>query len=113
MILYLLKRKYTKETLIQKAGKKINIENGFILHIGGNQWYKMGANYNEIYAEIDKLRSNNSQPSIPLILAGKKPSQEIITFIRNNSWLNINIIITPSNAEIKALYCLAKLLLFP
>ena len=29
-----------KKTLIQKAGKKINIENGFILHIGGNQWYK-------------------------------------------------------------------------
>ena len=102
-----------KKTLIQKAGKKINIENGFILHIGGNQWYKNRRGVCEIYAEIDKLRCNNSQPSIPLILAGKQPSQEIVRFIRNNTKLNINIIITPSNEEINALYCLAKLLLFP
>ena len=42
----------------------------FILHVGGNQWYKNRKKVCEIYAELDQLRTSLGQSKIILILAG-------------------------------------------
>ena len=88
------------------------IEEGFILHIGGNQWYKNRLGTCKIYAEFNLL-SKNWEKRYPLILAGKKPDNELLEFLKCNSHLAINFIITPSNKEIQAMYSTASLLLFP
>ena len=89
------------------------IEEGFILHIGGNQWYKNRLGTCKIYAEFNLLRQKLGKKGIPLILAGKKPDNELLEFLKCNSHLAINFIITPSNKEIQAMYSTASLLLFP
>ncbi|QNI97107.1 glycosyltransferase [Synechococcus sp. RS9902] len=89
------------------------IENGFILHVGGNQWYKNRMGLCAIYNELNSIRSNLNQSRIPLILAGKKPTRELVCFAEKHRDLKIIFLISPTNKEINALYSLANLLLFP
>ena len=48
----------------------IQLIKGFILHVGGNQWYKNRIGVCNIYAELYQLRLLLGQSQIPLILAG-------------------------------------------
>ena len=52
--------------------EKINVplQMGYILHVGGNQWYKNRVGVIEIY---EKWRLNN-EPEIPLLLIGAAPN---------------------------------------
>ena len=92
---------------------KRSLENGFIFHVGGNQWYKNRIGLCAIYKELDRIRSELNKSCIPLVLAGKKPTEEIINYTQKNRDLNIIFVISPSNEEINALYSLACVLLFP
>ena len=108
-------RKREAQKIIQqnKIMNKWITDKGFILHVGGNQWYKNRRGVCEIYGEVYKLREKKMMETQPLILAGKKPTKEIIEFIQNNKHLKILFVVSPSNEEINALYCMAKLFLFP
>jgi glycosyltransferase involved in cell wall biosynthesis len=57
-------------------GKKINIDlsSGYILHVGGNLWYKNRAGVIEIY---DAWRSI-SHYKLPLLMVGESPTGELI-----------------------------------
>ena len=86
---------------------------GFILHVGGNEWYKnrIGACY--IYrAYVEQCITMGSSP-VPLVLAGKALSSEIKSFILDHPSLSIFHIPSPSRSQLNALYSLASLFLFP
>lgn len=86
---------------------------GFILHVGGNEWYKnrIGACY--IYrAYVEQCLTVGSSP-LPLVLAGKALSPEIKSFISEHKSLSIIHITCPSRSQLNALYSLASLFLFP
>ncbi|QNJ00603.1 putative alpha-glycosyltransferase/ family 4 [Synechococcus sp. A15-62] len=90
-----------------------NLSHGFILHVGGNQWYKNRIGVCQIYVALHRLRSQLGQLPIPLILAGTPPSVELLEYINKHIDLPIIFLRTPTNRQINALYSLASLLLFP
>lgn len=51
----------------------LNLNQGYILHVGGNQWYKNREGIIEIY---ESWRFN-FQSSLPLILIGEKPDEKL------------------------------------
>jgi len=89
------------------------IQQGFILHVGGNQWYKNRFRACEIYVSMarEKLRRGVAIPQ--LLLAGKEPSSEIRRYVSENSDLPIRFVISPTTEELQALYSVATALLFP
>ena len=91
----------------------ITLSHGFILHIGGNEWYKNRIGVCHIYQQYFLVASEQGIPIVPLVLAGKPISIEIADFINANSYLPILQIIQPSSLHLQSLYSLASLLLFP
>ena len=88
-------------------------EHGFIVHVGGNQWYKNRKGVCAIYAELAQLRQRLKQSPVPLILAGQGPSAELVEFARAQGALPIHFVKAPSNEQVCALYSMASVLLFP
>ena len=91
----------------------VSLSHGFILHVGGNQWYKNRIGVCKIYANLLLLRSALGQSSLPLVLAGAPPSAELLEYTNRHKELPIIYLTSPTNMEINALYSLASLLLFP
>lgn len=91
----------------------ITLAHGFILHVGGNEWYKNRIGVCHIYQQYFLMASKQDIPIVPLILAGKPISSEIADFINANSYLPIYQVIQPSSQQLQSLYSLATLLLFP
>ena len=88
-------------------------EASFILHVGGNQWYKNRIGVLKIFAELYRTRASKGLPNIPLILAGQKPSQDLEQFVKDNNQLPIYFVVNPSTPALRALYSLAKIFVFP
>jgi glycosyltransferase involved in cell wall biosynthesis len=92
--------------------KKLNLElsNGYILHIGGNQYYKNRKGVLEIY---DTWRSSTTL-KIPLILIGAKPTDELISLQQKSEFKKeIHFITGLSDDYINSAYSGASCLLFP
>jgi len=83
---------------------------GFILHVGGNQWYKNRAGVIQIYA---KLRSMMPNPP-NLVMVGKAFTsamrEQISSLGLEEHVFELNSV---SNEDLNALYGAAQLLLFP
>lgn len=94
-------------------GLKSAIHGDFILHVGGNQWYKNRAGVVQIYAELLRLRKVSKQPPIPLILVGKPPSVELSELIRILEISQVFLVTSVTNHQLNAFYSLATFLLFP
>lgn len=93
-------------------GDKLDIElsSGYILHIGGNQYYKNRKGVIEIY---DTWRSIN-QEKIPLILIGSEPSDELKDLSQKSLFKgDIHFITNLSDKHINNAYSGAICLLFP
>jgi glycosyltransferase involved in cell wall biosynthesis len=93
-------------------GEQINIDvsNGYILHIGGNQWYKNRIGVVKIYSAWRSVYNI----SVPLLLIGAVPSNELKEEIRQSAYKAD--IFTQSNIAdeyINAAYSGALALLFP
>ena len=88
-------------------------EAGFILHVGGNQWYKNRIGVLKIFAELCQERTSKGLPNVPLILAGQKPGHDLERFIKENKQLPIYFVVNPSTPALRALYSLAKIFVFP
>lgn len=82
----------------------------FILHVGGNQWYKNRLGVLHIYERLVGLEKH--APS--LILVGEELTPEMDAFIREKSLANrIWRLSSCSNEELRALYSAAGALIFP
>lgn len=93
-----------------EAETGIEVPDGFILHVGGNQWYKNRCGVVEIY---DAWRCI-SKHTLPLLLVGESPCSELSMQIARSSYRNsIHIVSGKGNRFVQAAYSGALALLFP
>ena len=89
---------------------KNKFPNGYILHIGGNQWYKNRKGVVELYSAWRATYGKE----IDLLLVGQEPDEELIEVIEKSPFKkSIHLAVNMPNEYINAVYSGAKLLLFP
>jgi len=87
------------------------LKQGFLLHVGGNQWYKNRLGLIEIYDEYCQL---TARESLPIIMVGIEPSESIISRYNSSKFKsNIFFISGVDNKGLSSFYSLAKLFIFP
>ena len=82
----------------------------FVLHVGGNQWYKNRIGVLEIFASL-----SSDIPDTKLVMVGPPHNAEMSDFFEKNPRLAAQIITCSDvdNETLRALYFCAALLLFP
>lgn len=92
------------------AASGVNLRQGYVLHVGGNIWYKNRLGVVEIY---EAWRSN-SAIELPLVLVGEVPSEELSKRI-NASPFRQDIIVqtTIGDSLLVSAYSGATVMLFP
>ena len=92
--------------------KKFNIDlsKGYILHVGGNAFYKNKFGVLEIYDQWGK----DFDAKVPLILVGEPPSSEMVVF-KEKSMVSksIHFISNIDDSDLKQFYQGATVMLFP
>ncbi len=89
---------------------KLDLSKGYILHVGGNQWYKNRAGVIQIY---DELRAHNDT-GVPLLLIGSRPTNQLQMVFDKSPFKNdIHLLTEISDDQLDKLYCGASLLLYP
>lgn len=98
----------SREFLKQKTN--LDLIDGFILHVGGNQWYKNRAGLIEIYSNWRKTSSKQ----LPLLMVGKKPDSIVLNSYNNSCFKkDIYFLADFDDEEVLHAYSAASLLLFP
>lgn len=105
-------RKGNKEVSRFKLGKDLrrDLSQGFLLHVGGNQFYKNRKGVIRIYEAWRRLSSK----TFPLVMVGAKPDPELER-LKNNSEFGSDILfaIGISDALLQAAYQGASVLIYP
>lgn len=100
----------TESRSLLEAKLKISLSDGYIMHIGGNQYYKNRKGVVEIY---DSWRNINDK-KIPLILIGSEPSDDLSDLCQKSLFKeDIHFITNLSDEYINNAYSGAICLLFP
>lgn len=104
----------TKETIILREilSKNFNIDlsKGYILHVGGNAFYKNKFGVLEIYDQWAK----DFHAKVPLILVGEFPTDEMRAFKENSiASKSIFFITNIGDSDLKQFYQGATVMLFP
>ena len=88
----------------------VNLENGYILHVGGNQWYKNRVGVIEIYTAWRKYSKN----SIPLILVGESPNEGIKAIKESSDYQkDIHFFTGVKDEKVRQFYAGGSAMLFP
>ena len=89
---------------------KINLMQGFVLHVGGNQFYKNRTGVLQIYIAWREIQ----EKELPLIMIGSEPT-DTLKFAAHKSRFSkdIHFISEVSNKILKKFYQGASVLLFP
>lgn len=88
----------------------INVTEGYILHVGGNQWYKNRIGVIEIYNEWRVLNQLNK----PLLLIGEAPNRQLLLQVEQSSFKNdIHFLPGMSDELVRYAYSGASVFLFP
>ncbi|MBA4058378.1 MAG: mannosyl transferase, partial [Marivirga sp.] len=93
-------------------GKRVNLDlkAGYILHVGGNLWYKNRKGVIDIY---DALRAGGKH-HLPLLLIGEQPSQELLDRSNNSEFKSDIFWLGGIEDEfVKLAYSGASVFLFP
>jgi glycosyltransferase involved in cell wall biosynthesis len=89
---------------------KMNLTAGYVLHVGGNQYYKNRKGVIEIYTAW----RSTSVVQLPLLLIGAAPSDELVAVYQNSLFKkDIHFIKGLTDAFINEAYSGASCLLFP
>jgi glycosyltransferase involved in cell wall biosynthesis len=89
---------------------QIELSSGYLMHIGGNQYYKNRKGVLEIYEEW----RNSSTQQLPLLMIGSEPTDELMEFHEKLVFKkDIHFISNLSDEYINAAYSGATCLLFP
>lgn len=96
-------------TLSQKTG--LDLAGGYLLHVGGNQWYKNRLGCIELY---NAWRTLNTGATMPLLLVGEVPS-DVVTNLRNASPFKQDIYLLSNfdDDAVRLAYAGATAFLFP
>ncbi|MBZ9731291.1 glycosyltransferase [Salegentibacter sp. JZCK2] len=88
----------------------IGLKNGFILHVGGNQFYKNRKGVVEIYNSWRRV----TEKHLPLIMVGAPPDDTLKTIWKDSPFADdIHFIENASDNILKMCYQAASILLFP
>lgn len=86
-------------------------EEAFLLHVGGNQWYKNRMGVLRMFAALRKLTTSHN---VRLLMVGKPWTGEMRRFVAMNGLSDVTQELTAVDDEdLRALYSTATLLLFP
>lgn len=97
---------------LERAG--IQPLTGFLLHIGGGQWYKNPSGVIHIYAHYVNSRMAAGQPVLPLWMVSPSPSTHLQVLIDGlPGQASVRFFQQLGNSTIEALYSLASALIFP
>lgn len=89
---------------------KINLKNGYILHVGGNQFYKNRIGVIEGY----NAWREKTELEIPLLMIGKKPSEELDIKAKESVYKSDIFFLTEvKDHELAYYYSGASVLFFP
>jgi len=95
---------------ILSAKTKIDLNDGYLLHVGGNQWYKNRSGVIYIY---DAWRSLNSK-KLPLLFIGEPPSQNLLKTYKESAYQqNIHFLSDVGDKDVCLAYAGASVFLFP
>ena len=82
----------------------------FLLHVGGNQWYKNRSGLLRIYEALRRRQSD----APTLVLAGSPLSAEMSRFINEHELASsVRFVPAAGNEDLRALYSMAECLVFP
>jgi len=99
-----------KARVILSAKIDVALNGGYLLHVGGNQWYK---NRRGVVAIYNAWRST-SRSRLPLLLVGQKPSQDLEDEIDGSPFKgDIHVVSNLSDIYVRYAYSGATLFLFP
>jgi len=93
-----------------RAACGLAADDEYLLHVGGNQWYKNRMGVLKIALELRKYERFRK---VKVILAGKPWPEQMKAFRRDHSFDDAIEFITPSNEQVGALYSGALAFLFP
>lgn len=106
--------RYTPMAPVEAANRISGLGLGsgkFILHIGGNQWYKNRAGVLRIFSLVNRRQEFGP---IKLVMAGKPWTKEMHSIVRQEGIGSSVVELTAvSEEDLRALYSRAELLLFP
>lgn len=90
--------------------KRINLTEGYLLHVGGNQWYKNRVGVIEVYNAWRALPGN----TLPLLLIGPKPNNSLLeAYNKSNFQPDIHFLSGVEDEFIRQAYAGASVMLFP
>ncbi|MGK6351562.1 glycosyltransferase family 4 protein [Parapedobacter sp. DT-150] len=111
-----LNRKFqpaTDLTIVRKALEKefnLKLSAGFLLHVGGNQWYKNRPGVIEIYTAWRR----QSSLTLPLVLIGALPNESLNKAHQKSEYQQDIFPLTDvSDSQVQDFYATANVLLFP
>lgn len=100
---------YTPMAQAESQKRLLGISSPFILHVGGNQWYKNRLNVLKIFNYLKQYKSN-----LYLVMAGQPFTDKMREFIQINNLQNqVKELVSLENEDLRALYSTATALLFP
>ena len=89
---------------------QVELKAGFILHVGGNQFYKNRKGVIKIYDTWRQI----SEQTLPLILIGSKPNKDLIKLKQRSEYSSSIIFLTSiCDEHLKLFYQAACVFLFP
>ncbi len=98
-----------REILSKQTG--INLKDGFILHVGGNQWYKNRTGMIDVYSA---WRTSNPDCTLPLLLIGASPAKAVQEAANRSPYKNsIHFMNGKSNEFVQLSYSGASVFLYP
>ncbi len=88
----------------------VDVSKGYILHVGGNQWYKNRIGVIDIYNAWRKNFNNN----LPLVLLGVAPDRKVLeVYLKSPYKKEIHFLTGKTDEYLKSAYIHAKVFLFP
>jgi glycosyltransferase involved in cell wall biosynthesis len=103
-----IEQEKARQILADQTG--ISLSNGYILHVGGNQWYKNRIGVVKIYSAWRAAYNN----PVPLLLIGEAPSLALKQEIERSAYReDVFTLSNISDEYINAAYSGAVVLLFP
>ena len=83
----------------------------FVLHVGGNQWYKNRLGVMRIFSS---LRRMTTPDSFKLVMVGKPWTTEMRQYVADHELTNVALELTAvADEDLRALYSTATVMLFP
>lgn len=89
----------------------LDVDQPFVLHVGGNQWYKNRVGVVRIFSQLTR---DPAFAACRLVLAGKPWPQDLTTAVQQSELADrVHAVTGADNEDLRALYSLAEFLLFP